>query len=175
MKRISFSLDLSGVRIALHAAPPEHRSAISYTVLLTPLTACQPYSFESLENLSEHSDRANNNGVPSYDSPARCRINERRGTSLRRCKPRLTAPGCSGALRCENRNATAAAVARELVLDHVLRKFLQQRARSEFSSREQLEDKKGTREVRSRVPMQLITDPDQPALRSGRRCRTRSR
>ena len=40
--------------IAFHAAPPEHRSAISYTLLVSPPTTCQHYSFESMENLSEH-------------------------------------------------------------------------------------------------------------------------
>ncbi len=45
--------------IALRAAPSEHHSAIRSTVLVSPPTTCQHYSFEFMENLSEHRDRAN--------------------------------------------------------------------------------------------------------------------
>ena len=44
-----------------------------------------------MENLSEHRDRVNKMESPSHDSLARGRINERRGTSLRRCKPAIKA------------------------------------------------------------------------------------
>ncbi len=49
--------------IESHAAPSEHRSTISFkdakVVLVRPPTTCQQYSFKSMENLSEHRDRAN--------------------------------------------------------------------------------------------------------------------
>ena len=52
-------LAINGVGIALRAAPSEHRSAIRSSLLVSPPTTCQHYSFEFMENLSEHRDRAN--------------------------------------------------------------------------------------------------------------------
>ena len=46
-----------GLRSALR--PSEHHSAIRSSVLVSPPTTCQQYSFESMENFWEHRDRAN--------------------------------------------------------------------------------------------------------------------
>src|SRR5260370_12890148 len=52
-------LAINGVGIALGAAPSEHHSARRNGVFVSPPTTCQHYSFESMENFSEHRDRAN--------------------------------------------------------------------------------------------------------------------
>jgi hypothetical protein len=70
LKKADFEVDfffmelaIDGVGIALRAAPSEHRSAISFkdvkAFLVRPPTTCQHYSFEFMENLLEHRDRAN--------------------------------------------------------------------------------------------------------------------
>ena len=46
-----------GLRSALRHV--EDRSAIRCSLLVSLPTTCQHYSFESMENLSEHRDRAN--------------------------------------------------------------------------------------------------------------------
>ena len=103
LKKADFEADfffMELVESGLHSTLrlPEHRSAISFILLVSPPTTCQHYSFESMENLSEHRDRANKMESPSHDSLARCRINERRGTSVRRCKSRLNRAWLVGSL-----------------------------------------------------------------------------
>src|SRR4029077_20043282 len=109
-----------GVGIALRAAPSEHCSAIRCSVLLSSPAKCQQYSFESMENLSEHRDRANktdsNELRPTHpihvwlreirqrwklaclSATSRCRITGLCEIGARRCKSRLNRAWLVGSL-----------------------------------------------------------------------------
>ena len=165
-------ISFHGVRIAFHAAPSEHCSAIRCSVLLSSPATCQHYLFESMENLSEHRDRANkmdSNELGtthpihvwlreicqrwgnSPDYPRRRDPESTGGAALARgvANRDLTAPGCSGALRRENRSA---ATAQPPPANWSRATKVSSRDAQQMSSRELHEDLTRNSRVHSRVP-----------------------